>query len=197
MPKKPLPEFVAPMMASVAKEPFNHRDWIFETKLDGFRAIAVIDSVGKGRIWSRNRLPLEPKFPMVVQAVDRLKLRSTIMDGEIGALDSEGIPRFQLLQQWQKRPTAPVVFYLFDVLWSNGRDITGSTVLERRKRLQEIIRPVDRIQVGGYIETCGTDLFRLAKETGLEGIIAKRKRSICQPGRRSPDWFPEYVEYEA
>ncbi|MGA8480638.1 MAG: hypothetical protein WB696_21960 [Chthoniobacterales bacterium] len=79
MPRKSLPQFVAPMMVSVAKEPFNHRDWIFETKLDGFRAISVIDSAGKARIWSRNRLPLEPKFPMVLDAVDRLKLRSTIL----------------------------------------------------------------------------------------------------------------------
>jgi len=54
--KVPMPEFIAPMMASVAKEPFNHRDWMFETKLDGYRAIAVIDSLGKARIWSRNRL---------------------------------------------------------------------------------------------------------------------------------------------
>jgi ATP-dependent DNA ligase len=53
------------MMASIAKEPFDHRDWIFETKLDGYRAIAAIDSTGKARIWSRNRLPLEQKFPTV------------------------------------------------------------------------------------------------------------------------------------
>ena len=63
MPRKFFPEFVAPMMASVVKEPFNHPDWIFESKLDGFRAVAVIDSAGKGRLWSRSKLPLEPKFP--------------------------------------------------------------------------------------------------------------------------------------
>jgi bifunctional non-homologous end joining protein LigD len=80
------------MIASLAKEPFNHRDWVFETKLDGFRAISVIDSAGKARLRSRNRLPLEPKFSMVLDAVDQLKLRSTILDGEIVALDAEGIP---------------------------------------------------------------------------------------------------------
>jgi ATP-dependent DNA ligase len=76
MPRKQLPQFVAPMIASSIKEPFDSRDWIFETKLDGFRAIAVIDSAGKARLWSRNRLPLEPKFPMVLDSVDQLKLRS-------------------------------------------------------------------------------------------------------------------------
>jgi len=118
-----------------------------------------------------------------------LKLRSTILDGEIVALDEEGIPRFQLLQKWQKRPTAPVVYFLFDLLWHEGRDITSKTVVQGRERLEEIILPVDGIQVGGYIENRGKDLFDLAKEKGLEGIIAKRKRSTYQPGRLSSDWL--------
>jgi bifunctional non-homologous end joining protein LigD len=117
MPKKPLPQFIAPMMASVAKKPFNDPDWIFETKLDGYRAIAVIDEAGKVQIWSPNRLPLEQKFPTVRDSAKQLGLRSTILGGEIVALDENGIRRFQLLQKWQKRPMAPVVFYLFDLLW--------------------------------------------------------------------------------
>jgi bifunctional non-homologous end joining protein LigD len=115
-----MPHFLAPMLPTLIKEPFDSPDWIFESKLDGYRAIAVIDSNGKSRIWSRNHLPLEPKFPSIGEAVVRLNLRSTVLDGEIVALDGEGIPRFQLLQRWQKRPTAPVVYYLFDVLWSEG-----------------------------------------------------------------------------
>jgi bifunctional non-homologous end joining protein LigD len=138
----------------------------------------VIDPIGRAQIWSRNRLPLEQKFPTIGDAVNQLKLHSTILDGEIVALDKDGIPRFQLLQQWQKRPTAPVVYFLFDVLWSNGRDLTGKTVLQRREQLQEIIIPVPGIQVGGYLENRGVELFQLAKEKGLEGIIAKRKTSI-------------------
>jgi bifunctional non-homologous end joining protein LigD len=161
----------------------------FETKLDGYRAITLIDSTGKARIRSRNRLPLEPKFPTVRDAVEELKLRSTILDGEIVSLDEGEIPRFQLLQKWQKRPTAPVVYVLFDLLWDNGRDLTGKSIVQRRERLKEIITPVDGIQVGSYLEKRGIDLFQLAKEKGLEGIIAKRKRSTYQPGRRSLDWL--------
>ena len=82
------------MQASSVKEPFDSPDWIFETKLDGYRAIAVIDSAGKARLWSRNRLTLEQKFPTVRNVVEGLKLRSTILDGEIVALDEEGVPRF-------------------------------------------------------------------------------------------------------
>jgi bifunctional non-homologous end joining protein LigD len=134
-------------------------------------------------------LPLEPKFPTIRDAIEELKLRSTILDGEIVALDEEGIPRFQLLQKWQKRPTAPVAYVLFDLLWDKGRDFTGKSVVQRREWLQEIITPVAGIQIGGYLEKRGIDLFRLAKEDGLEGIIAKRKASTYRPGRRSADWL--------
>ena len=157
------------MTASVARDPFNHRDWIFETKLDGYRAIAVIDTTGKARIWSRNHLSLESKFPSVRDAAEELNLRSTILDGEIVALDEEGIPRFQLLQKWQKRPTAPVVYVLFDLPWDNGRDLTGKSVIQRRERLQEIITPVAGIQVGGYLEKRGVELFQTREREGLRG----------------------------
>ena len=80
-------------------------------------------------------------------------------------------------------------YVLFDLLWDSGRDLTGKSVIQRRERLEEIITPVDGIQVGSYVEKRGVELFRLAKEKGLEGIIAKRKRSTYQAGKRSPDWL--------
>jgi len=92
---------------------------------------------------------------MVLNAVDHLKLRSTILDGEIVALDAQGIPRVSVAPTMAERPTARVVFYLFDLLWSDGRDLTGKTVLQRRERLEQMIIPVDGIQVGGYIEAVG------------------------------------------
>ena len=134
-----MPQFLEPMQLTLVQEPFDSPDWTFEPKLDSYRAIAVIDSAGKARIWSRNHLPLEPKFPTVREAVNRLHLRSTILDGEIVALDNEGIPRFQPVQNWQKRPTALVVYYLFDVLWSEGQDFTSKPVLKRRERLAQIV----------------------------------------------------------
>jgi ATP-dependent DNA ligase len=127
------------MTAFVVKEPFDHPDWIFETKLDGFRAIAVIGSTGKARLWSRNRLPLEPKFPMVLAAIDQLKLRSTILDGEIVALDSAGILRFQLLQQWQKRPSAP---RFIGEEWLQSLDCLLEPFLaEAASRMPEVVQP--------------------------------------------------------
>ena len=84
---------------------------------------------------------------------------------------------------------APVVYFLFDLLWSDGRDITGKTVLQRRAELEKIIAPVSGIQVGSYVENRGRHLFQLAKEKGFEGIIAKRKTSVYWLGKRSRDWL--------
>ena len=77
-----------------------------------------------------------------------LKLRSTVLDGEIIAVDEDGIPRFQLLQRFQKQPTAPTVYFIFDLLWNNGADVTGKTFMERRAVLEIIIKSVAGIQLG-------------------------------------------------
>jgi ATP-dependent DNA ligase len=81
------------MMAKIAEEPFDSPDWIFEVKLDGYRGIAVFDAAGKPHLWSRNGLPLEKKFPAIARALSKLKMRSTILDGEVVAVDENGIPR--------------------------------------------------------------------------------------------------------
>jgi bifunctional non-homologous end joining protein LigD len=164
-------------------------DWIFEIKLDGYRAITVFDSAGTPHLWSRNGLPLEQKFPAVAQAVSKLKLRSAILDGEVVAVDENGIPRFQLLQRFQKQPTAPTLYYVFDVLWHNGEDLTAKQFLERRTVLERILKPKAGIQLGSYVEAKGKALFNLTKEKGMEGIIAKRKDSLYRPGRRTSEWL--------
>src|ERR1700758_2552292 len=85
MAKPTFPDFVPPMMAESAKSPFDSSDWIFEIKLDGYRAITVFDTAGKPHLWSRNGLSLEAKFPAIASAVSKLKLRSTVLDGEVVA----------------------------------------------------------------------------------------------------------------
>lgn len=132
---------------------------------------------------------MEQKFPAIAKAVSKLKLRSTVLDGEIAAVDEKGIPRFQLLQRFQKQPTAPTLYYVFDVLWHNGADLTGKSILERRSVLERVIKPAPGIQLGQYVEAGGKALFALTKEKGMEGIIAKRKDSIYRPGKRTSDWL--------
>jgi bifunctional non-homologous end joining protein LigD len=104
-------------------------------------------------------------------------------------MDENGIPRFQLLQGFQKQPTAPTLYYVFDVLWTDGTDVTGKTILERRARLEKILKHAVGIQVANYVEGEGTALFELTKEKGMEGIIAKRKDSIYRSGERTSDWL--------
>lgn len=189
MAEKTSPEFVPPMMANSAEEPFDSPDFIFEIKLDGYRAITVFDVAGKPHFWSRNGLPLEQKFAAIAKAVSKLKLGSMVLYGEIVAVDENGIPRFQLLQGFQKQPTAPTLYYVFDLLWIDGADVTGKTILERRARLEKILKPAVGIQLGSYVEGEGKALFDLTKEKGMEGITAKRKDSIYRPGKRTSDWL--------
>src|SRR6201990_715502 len=166
MSKKTFPESVPPMMAESAKVPFDDADWIFEIKLDGYRAITVFDAAGKPHLWSRNSLPLEAKLP----AIAKLNLRSTILDGEVVAVDENGIPRFQLLQKFQKQPTAPTLYYVFDILWHRGDDLTGKAFMERRAILERLLKPRAGIQLADYVESNGKVLFNLTKEKGMEGI---------------------------
>jgi bifunctional non-homologous end joining protein LigD len=177
------------MMAESVKAAFDSPDWICEIKLDGYRAITVFDPGGKPHLWSRNGLALEAKFPAIANAVSKLNLRSTILDGEVVAVDENGIPRFQLLQRFQKQPTAPTLYYVFDILWSDGEDLTRKHILERKSVLERILKPKAGIQLGSYVEAEGKALFNLTKQKGMEGIIAKRKDSIYRPGKRTSDWL--------
>jgi bifunctional non-homologous end joining protein LigD len=90
-----------------------------------------------------------------------------------------------LLQRFQKQPTAPTLYYVFDVFWHNGDDLTGKPLLERKAVLERILKP----PTGSYVEDQGKALFNLTKEKGMEGIIAKRKDSLYGPRKRTSDWL--------
>jgi bifunctional non-homologous end joining protein LigD len=175
--------------ANSVKDPFDAPDWIFEIKLDGSGPSRSSMQPGKPHLWSRNGLPLEAKFPAVANAVSKLKLRSTILDGEVVAVDENGIPRFQLLQRSKKQPAAPTLYYVFDVLWHRGDDLTVKAFVERRGILERLLEPRAGVQLADYVESDGQALFNLTKEKGMEGIVAKRKDGIYRPGKRSSDWL--------
>jgi ATP-dependent DNA ligase len=121
--------------------------------------------------------------------LEDLKLRSTILDGEIVALDCEGIPRSQLLQKWQKQPIAPVAYYVFDLLWHNGSDWTAQPLINRREQLNKVLKSDGRIQIRGYVEEHGIELFRLAKESAqrdLESTFRQWHPSFRRAAASSP-----------
>ncbi|MBW8886467.1 MAG: DNA ligase D [Fibrobacteres bacterium] len=188
--KSPLPVFVEPMLATLADEPFDHPDWVFESKFDGWRALARVDASSLHLI-SRNRHSLDDMFPELL-ARDSLKAKSCLIDGEIVALDDQGAPRFQLLQNRLKgkgRDSAGIiVYYAFDLLHLDGQDLTGCTLLERKALLKRILPGGGAWRYSEHFARDGKEIFRNAVKLGLEGIVAKRSGSVYRAGR-SDDWL--------
>src|SRR5438046_908718 len=133
-PEQLLRRVFPPMLATLAESPpRDEENWTYELKYDGFRAIsAIVD--GRIAMWSRNELNLEPRFPHIADALRRLRGPEMVIDGEVVALDEEGAPRFQLLQQGEKREK----LFVFDVLWLDGRDLRQLTYKERRALLERL-----------------------------------------------------------
>ena len=109
------------MLASSGIEPPEGPDWLLEVKWDGYRAIAIVENTNV-RLLSRNGLSLGKKFEKVVAELERLNFNSAILDGEVVAVDQDGIPRFELLQRFQRKPQGTLIYYVFDLPYLDGKD---------------------------------------------------------------------------
>lgn len=180
--------FLKPMLASITKKPFDSSEWIYETKWDGFRALAVLNE-GDVTLFSRNKKSFNEKFPLLVDELKKLKTHAVI-DGEIVALDKNGISHFQLLQNYQDEQPNNIHFMVFDLLFYEGEDLRSLALIERKKRLQKLLQnnKSKLIHYTDHIETKGINFFKQSKKAGLEGIIAKRKNSSYVP-MRSNNWL--------
>jgi bifunctional non-homologous end joining protein LigD len=174
------------MLASAAKKPFDHPGWVFEVKWDGYRAVAELGKRGV-RLYSRNRLPLEKRFPEVTAALKALGAEA-VLDGEIVASGKDGRPSFQLLQG-RGPGRGYLVYYVFDILFLRGRDLTGLPLTERKALLKELLPAAGHVRYSEHVPKDGVKFFRAAKAKGLEGIMAKRAGSPYRPGTRSRDWL--------
>ncbi len=173
-----------PMLATSAGELPRSGEWLYEVKLDGYRAVARVDG-GKAAAWSRNLNDLGERFPNVVQALPHaLSTADCVVDGEICALDAEGRPSFSAL-----RRGARPLYYLFDLLELDGRNICERPLEERRRLLADLIVPgaAADVRFSQSFED-GAALLEATREHGLEGVMAKRAGSPYRPGRRSDDW---------
>jgi len=182
--KKKPPEFVQPMLATLVDEPFDQKDWLFEIKWDGFRAIAVLDQQ-KVNIYSRNQLLFNDRFPKIVKALESLKL-DAIFDGEIVALDKKGISHFQMLQNISSEQN--IYYYVFDILFLNGEDLRDLPLIERKLLLKGLLAKQNGIRYSEYVEEQGKKFFKVCQKQGLEGIIGKKKTSLYESGQRSRAW---------
>jgi bifunctional non-homologous end joining protein LigD len=191
------PPRLQPMLAEGGGEPFDDPGWRFEPKLDGIRALATMDT-GTTTLSTRRGRDVTYQYPdlhMVHELIDQV---NAVLDGEIVTVDAEGKASFEALQQRMnlqnereiKRAAAqlPVSFVVFDLLWLDGRDLTGFALEERRELLELVVEQDHRLQLMAYVDGEGVAFVEGARTLGLEGVVAKRKGSPYAPGRRTPDW---------
>jgi bifunctional non-homologous end joining protein LigD len=195
---EPIPTRIAPMLARPGALPSDERQWAYEIKWDGVRAIAY-SQPGELRLHSRNLKEITDSYPELARMNRDLSSHSVVLDGEIVAFDSDGRPSFGALQprmhvtsrSHAKRLAAatPVTYMLFDLLWLDGHSLMELPYLERRERLATLELKGDSWQTPEHVVGEGSALLRLTRERGLEGIVAKRSSSTYQPGVRSRDWI--------
>jgi bifunctional non-homologous end joining protein LigD len=177
-------ERYAPMLATLRQSPPAGDAWVHEAKLDGFRVLARLDD-GDVSLWSRNGLDVTDRFRRVTLDLGRgLRTFSCVVDGEVCAVDSSGVPHFQLLQSGG----GTLVYYLFDVLEVERRPYIGRTFDERRAELERLVdERAPTIRLSRAFDD-GEALLRQTGASGLEGIVSKRRQSKYAVGRRSSDW---------
>jgi bifunctional non-homologous end joining protein LigD len=186
------PQFIPPMLATLVGAPFDDPDWLFEVKWDGFRVEAIVDG-GTARLWTRGEQDASRYFGPFLDPPTWLKARAAIVDGEVIALDSHGEPDFALLQSRIKgrggaaEPT-PFVYEVFDLLHLDGRSLLDEPLEERRRLLASVLRTDARVRLSEHVETGGVAFFEAARTRGLEGIMAKDRRSRYVPGKRTDRW---------
>jgi DNA ligase D-like protein (predicted ligase) len=161
-------------------------DWLYELKLDGYRALAV-KSGGRVQLRSRNDKDFNARYPALVEALASMP-DETVLDGEVVALDEEGRPCFSRLQHHS--PGAPLHFFIFDLLILRGRDVMAEPLVKRRALIEKHVLPTlaDPIRYSPILEASLPNLICSVKEQGLEGVVAKRRDSKYEPGERSGAW---------
>jgi hypothetical protein len=180
------------MNAVLVGAPFDDPGWLFEVKWDGFRVEAVVagDLV---ELWTRGRQDAARYFGPFLAPPTWLSARSAVVDGEVIALDASGEPDFVLLQDRIRRRLEPgagssLVYEVFDLLHLDGRSLLDEPLEERKRLLAGVLRPDPRVRFSEHVEEHGVAFFAEARRRGLEGIMAKERRSPYLPGRRSDVW---------
>ena len=182
-----MPHKIKPMLASLTDNIFDDKNWLFEIKWDGYRAIAEIEK-GKVDLYSRNNISFNEKFSPIVSSLTQMNY-DVILDGEVVSVDENGISKFQLLQNFQRTGEGNLIYYLFDIIYLNGYDLKKLPLIERKEILKKILPDIPNIRFSDHIENEGKALYKIAEEKKLEGILAKNKKSAYQLNKRSKEWL--------
>ncbi|WP_426329141.1 DNA ligase D [Pedobacter sp. R-06] len=192
-PKTAIPKGVKPMLATLVDEPFDDPDWQYEVKWDGYRALAFINK-GAVDLFSRNNKSFNEKFYPIHDLLLTWKMNA-VFDGEILVLNNKGISNFGSLQNWRSEADGELVFYVFDILWYEGKNLMELPLYQRQAILNEVLpTDDDRVRLGKVFKASGVDFFDAAKRMGLEGIIAKKTDSTYATDRRSKEWLKIKVQ---
>jgi len=175
------------MLAKETDKPFDDKEWIFEIKWDGYRAIAEIKD-GDIQLYSRNGLIFNNSYPLVYNALKKIK-HDAVLDGEIVILNEDGRSDFQKLQHYEENTQYPICYYVFDLLSLDGKDTSELSLLDRKKLLQQLIKKNEIIKYSDHIIGKGKDFFDAAGKQGLEGIMAKKADSHYHTGARTSEWL--------
>lgn len=178
--------FIEPMLLLKTEKLEEGNQWLYEIKLDGFRAIGF-KTAGKVHLRSRNDNDFSAKYPAVVEALAKLP-DETVVDGEIVAFDEAGHPSFNALQNYESA-SAPVFLYIFDVMVLAGHRVIHEPLDVRRTLLTKLLAKLpEPIRASPELGASLSDLVESVKAQGLEGLVAKRRDSPYQPGQRSGQW---------
>ncbi len=188
------PKFVEPMQCKAVTKLPNESNWTFEIKFDGYRCVAV--KIGaRVTLFSRNEKSLNARFPNVVSALEKLP-GDFALDGEIVALDDQGRPSFQLLQNNIGKPLA-VYFYAFDLLNRDDADLQGKPIERRRELLHEMLAaPEDPLRLSPLLDAPADQVLDAVRKLGLEGVVGKRSGSVYEPGERSGAWIKQRTDLQ-
>lgn len=182
-----IPEFISPMLATLIEAPFDDEDWLFEVKWDGYRALSFIKEKNV-EIKSRNNLSFNDKFPSIVKDLKKIG-GQVILDGEVVVLDEVGKSNFQLMQNYNTNTEGALCYYVFDILYKDGKDLRELPLIERKEILKKLLNQVtlEFVRYGDHIVKQGKAFFNEASKSKLEGIIGKKIVSTYQ-NKRSKDW---------
>lgn len=186
-PKAPFPKNIQPMLGTLVSEPFDAPGWLYEIKWDGYRTLALCNK-GKVELLSRNNKSFNEKFYPIYQAVVDWDINAVI-DGEICVVNDKGIARFGSLQNWRSEADGDLVYYVFDILWLDGHDLTELPLIKRKELLRPLVPASGIIRYSESFESSATEFLSVAGEMGMEGIMAKKADSIYLPGERTRDWL--------
>jgi len=179
-----IPASLAPMHAELGDAAFDHDDWMWEPKLDGYRALAFIGEKGV-TLKSRRGLEMD-EFPHLEADLAKQAVSTMVLDGELVAFDAEGKPSFNAMQNIQAN--TPVVFYCFDMLHFAGLNLRKAPYRDRRRWLAQCLLPSPLVQLV-HVANEGKALQKAAMESGLEGVVGKHKASLYESGKRSSSWL--------